>query len=260
MKMALMLIGAVSCGVSCTAYAEMLYAVQNGDTLVTIDTQTRQANIVGEVGFNLVGGLTADTDGTLWAITGFSELLTIDPVTGAGTLKAITPAFLATTNGLAIDPTTGRMFTSTATELLLEISKDDGSFDVVGQMDVGALSGLSFDSAGQLWGLDGNNDRLVMINDATAGTTIVGDFLEYSDLAGLAVTSGGDLWSVHGFTDHELMLFDDNGDVQSLGSVEGLMPFGVLTGITTIPAPSGIFVVLAFAIAGRRRRTGSSHA
>jgi len=127
---------------------------------------------------------------TLWGISlngyrnstpGPSSLYVINRVTGAGTLIGSDLGYAV--NAIAIDPTTGVMYASTTTwsgafNGLLVVDTSTGTATEVGEFGGGftAVLGLTFDSAGQLWGWhDPSEDDPVRINKTTGVATTVGE-------------------------------------------------------------------------------------
>lgn len=67
-----------------TLYATVI-STSASDALVKIDPATAKATIVGAIGFNNVYGLTYQND-TMYGLTDSGELLTVNTITGAGSL------------------------------------------------------------------------------------------------------------------------------------------------------------------------------
>src|SRR5690606_31672337 len=84
-------------GAAATASAQpTLYAVDFPGRLVTVDTTTGAATLVGATGFDRLNAAAADSSGTIYASRGrnagvmgdSNQLIRIDPNTGIGTLVA----------------------------------------------------------------------------------------------------------------------------------------------------------------------------
>jgi sugar lactone lactonase YvrE len=112
---------------------------------------------------------------------GPSSLYKIDPATGAATLIGTDLGYPV--NSIAIDPTTGIMYGSTANwsdfnyfGRLLRINPATGKATVIGPTGLlYCCRVITFDSAGNLWGWEENGDNAVTINKSTGAATVVGD-------------------------------------------------------------------------------------
>lgn len=112
----------------------VLYGITTGPEpeLVSIDRATRTTATVGEVAFFNTRDLAYDPDtDRLYTVhddrlsSGASELLAIDPATGAGTVAGLLEDFL---ERLAVDPDTGSLYgLNRSTNRLRELDKSDGS-------------------------------------------------------------------------------------------------------------------------------------
>jgi Ca2+-binding RTX toxin-like protein len=111
-----------------------------------------------------------------------TTLYTVNPATGAKD-QTIGPIGYAIT-GLAVDPTTGILYGSTASEdpndpgALIRIDKGTGQGTLIGQIVEDCTSGtndITFTTDGQLYGWTECGDDFVQINKATGAGTIPGD-------------------------------------------------------------------------------------
>jgi Ca2+-binding RTX toxin-like protein len=112
-----------------------------------------------------------------------TTLYTINPANGTKT-ATIGPIGFSVT-GLAVDPTTGQLYGSTASQdptggapgSLIKIDKETGEGTLLSQIisdcDTGTAD-ITFTTDGQLWGWTECDDALVRINKATGEGTIVG--------------------------------------------------------------------------------------
>lgn len=111
---------------------------------------------------------------------GPSSLYKIDPATGAATLIGTDLGYPV--NSIAIDPTTGIMYGSTANwsdfdyfGRLLKINPDTGSATVIGPTGfLYCCRVITFNSAGELWGWEEDDDSPVTINKSTGAASLVG--------------------------------------------------------------------------------------
>jgi Ca2+-binding RTX toxin-like protein len=130
-----------------------------------------------------------------------TTLYTVNPATGAKD-QTIGPIGYSVT-GLAVDPTTGTLYGSTASQdpndpgALIRIDKGTGQGTLIGQIvedcgDTGTLD-ITFTTDGQLWGItecshptSGEPDGFININKATGEGTFVGDGLSSMGGGGIA--------------------------------------------------------------------------
>jgi hypothetical protein len=128
------------------------------------------------------GPAPADT-GVCYATTGHNEptnpgsLITIDPITGNGTLigsTGITGDFGAAVPGLAIK-STGEIFATNASDPadLFRIDALTGTGTLVGSTGLYYPDALAFDGNDILYAIDSNND-LYTVDDATGAATLIG--------------------------------------------------------------------------------------
>jgi len=126
-------------------HTESLFGMTAGDTLHKIDIETGHATLIGDPGFDLLGGMAFDLSGNLFAVaTAGDWLIQIDTATGAGTAIGKTINAVA---GLAARPEDGVMFlTETETDTIRTIDLETGQTTIVGPYGGGIefLNGLAF--------------------------------------------------------------------------------------------------------------------
>ncbi len=111
---------------------------------------------------------------------GPSSLYKIDPATGAATLIGTDLGYPV--NSIAIDPTTGIMYGSTANwsnddfiGRLLQIDPVTGTATDIGSTGfLYCCRVITFNSAGELWGWEEEDDSPVTINKSTGAASLVG--------------------------------------------------------------------------------------
>lgn len=197
------------------------------------------------------------------------NLITIDPVTGAGTVvgnmgAGVVPA-------LAVDPITGTMYAGTGAGFpaLFTVDPATGAATFVGDTGLGfaAFGGLDFSSDGTLFAavnIAGNggtgSDHLATIDTATGAATVIGPFGACTDVT--VPSFGGGSCSIEGI---EGIAFDAAGrlwgslSARGAAGMPGLYSIDPATGAATFVAPiqdssgtppSGGVVSLQFACEG----------
>ena len=212
------------------------------DVLVSIDSATGAATIIGDLGFGAVRGLAFDAaTNTLYGIDTKSEqLITIDPITGAGTAAGGALGFPGAI-ALAFDSNTRTLYTATrGFDELLSIDTTTGAATVIGSLALPLagqeLSGLAFDAGtGILFGsragvTSAETHVLVSIDRATGATTEVGD-MGLQKVYGFGHIPGLGFAGALDFTDE----FATLDDVTGVGTKVG--PFS-----TYEPAIGAVFV------------------
>jgi hypothetical protein len=149
-----------------------LYVVDPTSRLYTIDPATASPRLVGAVGIVSVTDL-AFHGPTLYGVS-FSQLLRINPDTGAGSVIGATGA---TTNGLAI-ASNGTIYAATTAGQLVRINPATGASTVIGNFGGGFTSSgdLALDSNGILFGAlnSGGGVVLARIDRNTGAATSIG--------------------------------------------------------------------------------------
>jgi hypothetical protein len=112
-----------------------------------------------------------------------------------------------TVNGLAWDPTTGKLYASTSTQDpsyngLIEIDLATGAGTQIGVDGWGfgsaAITNITVNSSGQMYGWTENGDDLVSINKATGIATVIGNSGIGTWANGLAFNIYGTLFMING--------------------------------------------------------------
>lgn len=115
---------------------------------------------------------------------GNSTLITIDPTTGAQLSTIGTVGYVI--NGLAFDPTSGKLYGSTGgssnASNIVTINTSTGAATLVGPTGQSSVATITFTASGAMYGWSdevttpsGESDDLVSINKATGAATWVGD-------------------------------------------------------------------------------------
>lgn len=179
-----------------TLYATSGKRGSNPGSLFTVDVNTGAATFVGGTGFTAVSGLTADASGNLFGSANIGttnddfadRLISIDPLTGAGTLIGTYGAGIEGVDGIDFHPTTGVLYGVNGKDLLT-INTSTGAATVLGTLiDTGTnqalngfMVGLSFDPNGNLFGSIGfspaisERGSIYQIDIANLEATFIGD-------------------------------------------------------------------------------------
>jgi hypothetical protein len=142
-----------------------------------------------------IQAMECDENGILYGMDTLNrQLVTIDPATAAVTVIAPVGDDLS---GMAFDPTDGTLYASSSGEAdvrdaVFTVDKVTGATTLVGQTGLGgAIPGLCFDDAGQLYAVKGGGNRLndlLAIDKATGGATVIGS-TGLKSVSGLAYRS-----------------------------------------------------------------------
>ena len=187
-------------GVAPPLSADMLLGSNaSASQLISFDTETLTGFIVGPIGIGAVVGLTFDNGGTLYglSVSNPDRLIAIDPVTGVGIPVGPTNVDGDLGAGLANDPVTDRLYAvagQIGQKFFMEVSKETGDAAVIDLISASVI-GLSFDSAGTLWAIDGLTEELVTIDPASGEVTVIGGSLP-SAIGALCIGPSGDFWAV----------------------------------------------------------------
>lgn len=132
-----------------------------------------------------------------------SELIQIDPNTGAGTVIGSTGFGII--DGLAFDPLTGTLYGSDSTNfLLLTLDPATGARTVIGSLG-DPVFGLAFDpNTNTLYGSNVGTGDLIIIDPATAATVSVGAM--GANVSGLAFDPNGNI--LYGTDGAQLLTLD----------------------------------------------------
>lgn len=166
-------------------------------SIISIDTNTGVGTLVTTTDVTSSRGMAFGTDGTLFVAedNGFGSpdmLHTLD--LGTGNKTPVGSMVFTGVQGLAVDPTSGRMYAWDVTAGLLSVNTITGEATDVNP-NVGGdgnVQGLSFDAAGTLFG---GRDSLFTIDLATGVTTLVGSG-GYSDARGMDFLGGSGRLSI----------------------------------------------------------------
>ena len=237
----------------------VLYGSTGGDNangggrLWLIDVTTHSASLVGDTGFDRLGCITFDGNGTLYGVSGGSAnqgtLLTIDPATGNATVIGLLSDPNAAVDGLRFNSQGvlyGSSFdNSVSVGKLLTIDPSNGnvlsSLTLVGSGN-SFCPGIAFDSLDVLYGSRGNSsghlEDLDLIDQVTGVLTPIGPMeAVISDIA--FATDGnfyggspnGDLYSIDPLTGTKTLLFNTGiTQLSGLAAAPG--------GVTPTPTPT----------------------
>lgn len=186
--------------------------------------------------------------GTLFGTdAGGGNLLTIDPLTGAGTLIGHTS--VGNVPALAVDPTTGILYAGQGAGApnLYTVDPTTGAATLVGDTGLGvaAIGGMDFSAAGTLYAAvniagDGGtgSDHLAILEKTTGAATVIGPF---GSCTGITLPSvGGGSCTIEGI---EAIAFDAAGTLWGARSARGaagapgLYTIDPATGAATFVAP-----------------------
>lgn len=152
--------------------AKCLYVVDPVSRLYTLDPATASPNLVGPVGIASVTDI-AFHGPTLYG-TSFSQLLRLNPDTGAGVVLG---GIGFTTNGLAV-AADGTIYAATTAGQLIRINPVSGAGTLVGNFGGGLTSSgdLVFDSNDVLYGALASGTAIVLasVDRNTGAATVIG--------------------------------------------------------------------------------------
>jgi outer membrane protein assembly factor BamB len=228
-----------------------------GGRLYSIDVTTQSVTLIGNTGFDRLGGIAFNSSGVLYGASGGSipgsTLLTIDPNTGMATVVGLISDRNIGVDGLRFDSQNnlyGAAFDgSISTGVLVTIDPSNAnvltSVTLMGSGNSFA-AGIAFSSAGTLYGSRGNSaghlEDLDLINQGTGQMTPIGSMTAV--ISDIAFSLDGTLYGS-----------SPNGDLYSINPVSGDKTFLFNTGInslsgltTAVPEPS-TFLLLAIAAA-----------
>src|SRR6266480_7996771 len=160
-----------------------------GGRLWLIDVTTQNAILIGDTGFDRLGGIAFDSNGTLYGVAGGathppSTLLTIDPTNGQATVIGLISDLAQGVDGLRFN-SQGVLYgvswdNNVSVGKLLTIDPSNGdvltSLTLVGSGD-SFCAGIAFDSLDVLYGSRGggsHNEDIDLINLVTGVLTPIG--------------------------------------------------------------------------------------
>jgi len=281
MKFCLTLIaGLIAAFTSSSADAGLLYAAQGGGTLsslYTINPATGAiTSTIGPIGFSVTGLGFDPITGILYGSTGNrsptgaqigGSLITIDPLTGVGTLVGSFGQSGSTMADLAFS-STGQLFgwLEPNSDDVFTINKATGASASVGNSGLStATASLEFDATGRLWFL-GTGPGLTQLNPATGAVIGSVGLSGATDSGGLGLAStlgpDGSLY-VTGKTSRNLFKVNVTTGVVTLIGNPGLSKLDALAFApdpVTNPSPEPTSLallgmgVIGFARFARRRR------
>lgn len=158
-----------------------LWAANLDPSLFHVDAVDASFDSLGLMPGYEIQAMECDASGVLYGLDQLNDLLvTIDPVTMVVTPVASIGDDMA---GMAFDPTDGTLYASSSGEAdvrdaLFTIDKVTGATTLVGVTGLGgAIPGLCFDAAGQLYAVKGggnNFNDLIALDKTTAVPTVIG--------------------------------------------------------------------------------------
>ncbi len=201
-----------------------------GGRLWLIDVTTQTATLIGDTGFDRLGGIAFDSNGTLYGVSGGathppSTLLTIDPTNGNATVIGLISDPIQGVDGLRFN-SQGVLYgaswdNNVSVGKLLTIDPSNGdvltSLTLVGDGD-SFCAGIAFDPLDVLYGSRGNGSRdedIDLIDPVTGVLTPLGPLETIiSDVAfapnGTLYASSptGDLYTIDPITGTKTLLFN----------------------------------------------------
>ena len=183
-----------------------LVGIGFGGSVYSINETTGAGALLGSSGFGATNSMARHSAGTLYSATPAS-LITINPVTGAGTLAPALSGFGAeglSIRGLAFS-SAGVLYAvnnggspgdTTTNDLLYTINASTGAMTLIGTMAFAGVQALAFSSGSTLYGFDSNGGGLITIDPLTAAATDVNPAIGGSgnDIQTIAFSSGGTLY------------------------------------------------------------------
>jgi plastocyanin len=242
----------------------LLYGSTGGDNatgggrLWLIDVTNQSASLIGDTGFDRLGGIAFDSNGTLYGVSGASAqqgtLMTIDPTNGMATVIGLLSDPDAAVDGLRFNSggvLYGGSFNNTkGVGELLTIDPSNGnvlsSLTLLGSGN-GFCPGIAFDSKDALYGSRGNStgrtEDLDFIDQVTGIMTPIGPMeVVISDIVfapdGILYGSSpnGDLYTIDPLTGTKTFLF--NTGIAQLSGLAAAPPIGPTPTPTVTPTPT----------------------
>ena len=214
----------------------LLYGSTGGDNatgggrLWLIDVTKQSATLIGDTGFDRLGGIAFDGTGALYGISGGathppSTLLTIDPTNGQATVIGLISDPILGVDGLRFNSQSllygASWDNNVSVGKLLTIDPSNGdvltSLTLVGDGD-SFCAGIAFDPLGVLYGSRGNgsrNEDIDLIDQVTGVLTplgplesIISDVAFAPDGTLYASSPTGDLYTIDPITGAKTLLFN----------------------------------------------------
>lgn len=208
--------------------AATIYATGNdGDSLITIDTDTGDSSVVGESRYPDTLAAAFTPDGKLWTIIDAHDapqLARFDLETGAATPVG-KPMGITHVHALAADSAGTLYAAGMMNGNLYTVRRSNGRIDLVGNTGINGIMDMAFDDAGRLWAVA--NSNLYTIDPETVAVTHICSF-GIANIMGLIIDPMGGMKYV---TSHA-----DPAFLYEVGESCTLTPIG--TGLRT-PYPHG---------------------
>jgi hypothetical protein len=266
MKRILLLIAAMllgpllRAGHAATMYGVGPFEVGVHSNLYEINEASGATKLIGDTGFERMGGLAFNAAGVLYGYTP-GAFYTINTTTGAATRIGLL-GVNSPEGGLAFQPGTGVLYgvSSTLTDTLLTIDTATGVAATVGNLGSAGrdVSGLAFSTSGVLYGVayrDNNPDNLVTINTATGAATTIGALGTNQ-----GPTASSSVGGLEFDPDNGILYYSDSVALYTVNTASGLAtligPHGVeFAGLAAaVPEPAALAIVPLVAALFMRRR------
>lgn len=233
------------------------YSFDSSGSLWTLDQDTGAASGGVVTGEELIFGIAADADNSLYGLVGrlgplANHLVRINPTTGA--LSDIGHTGMDVFEGdLAFDPTTGDLYgiqhgPADLALYLFRIDKTTAQGTIVGALNptrAADFSAMAFDADGNLYVLDTQNERLLHVDESNAAIlSSVPTGVPLGAGAGMAFhPATGALFVADGLADGTDTLY--HADVET-GNLTPIGSIGLNDGVqalTFIPEPSAAWII-----------------
>jgi hypothetical protein len=140
--------------------------------LYQIDPEDASISPIGNL---YVGGyvnaLMFDEKGTLWA-AGDTSIITVNPLTGAGSFFSGGVSPYGSAGDLALDPSLN-MYLTTDIGVLVRIDRSSGNVSNVGKMPQTEVYGFATGDDDQMYGIT-NNNQILLVNPQTGAASVLG--------------------------------------------------------------------------------------
>ncbi len=140
--------------------------------LYQIDPEDASVSKIGNLRTGgYVNALMFDEKGTLWAASD-TAIITINPLTGAGSFFSNGVSKYGSAGDLALDPSLN-MYLTTDTGMLIRIDRSSGVVTAVGKMPQTEVYGFATGDDDQMYGIT-NDNQILLINPQTGSATVLG--------------------------------------------------------------------------------------